>query len=97
MLIRTRAASISIVVAVFGGAALAVEKLLLAAVEKTEALEVESRLPGSPLGFDLTGAISSKVGRVRATIVLWVFYGVPFVCGGVFMIYPAMIPPPAVT
>ena len=134
MLIRTRAAGMSIVVAVFGGAALAVEKfpqhvtlflgidvhlaavvmffglmllfslfvldyfyyyrMLLAAVDKTEALESESRQPGSPLAFDLTGSISSKVSRARATIVLWVFYGVPFVCGSVFMIYLAMIPPP---
>jgi hypothetical protein len=134
MLIRTRAAGMSIVVAVFGGAALAVEKfpqhvtlffdidvhlaavvmffgllllfslfvldyfyyyrMLLAAVAKTEALEADSRRPGSPLAFDLTGAISSKVSRVRASVVLWVFYGVPFVCGGVFMFYLAMIPPP---
>jgi hypothetical protein len=134
MLIRTRAAGMSIVVAVFGGAALAVEKfpqhvtlflgldihlaavvmffgllllfslfvldyfyyyrMLLAAVEKTEALEAQSRRPGEPIAFDLTGAISHKVSRVRATIVLWVFYGVPFVCGVVFMVYLAMIPPP---
>jgi hypothetical protein len=135
MLIRTRAAGMSIVVAVFGGAALAVEKfpqhvalffgidvhlaavvmffgllllfslfvldyfyyyrMLLAAVERTEDLEAESQRPGAPIAFDLTRPISRKVTRARATIVLWVFYGVPFLCGAVFMSYLAMIPPPA--
>jgi len=132
MLIRTRTAGMSIVVAVFGGAALTVEKfpqhvelffgidvhlagvvmffgllllfslfvldyfyyyrMLIAAVERTEELEAESRRPGTPIAFDLTGPISRKVSRTRATLVLWVFYGVPFVCGAVFMIYLAMIP-----
>jgi hypothetical protein len=135
MLIRTRAAGMSIVVAVFGGAALAVEKfpqhvalflgidvhlaaivmffgllllfslfvldyfyyyrMLLAAVERAEEIEAESRRPGSPIRFDLTGPISRKVTPARATVVLWIFYGVPFLCGTVFMSYLAMIPSPA--
>jgi len=108
MLIRTRAAGMSIVVAVFGGAALAVEKfpqhvtlffgidihlaavvmffgllllfslfvldyfyyyrMLLAAVERSEKLEADSRRPGEPIAFDLTGAISGKVSRLRSTV-----------------------------
>jgi hypothetical protein len=134
MLLRTRAAGMSIVIAVFGGAALAVEqfpqhialfqgtsvhlaaivmffgllllfsifvldyfyyyRMLLAAVERTEQLEAVSRRPGEPMEFDLTGAISRRVSRARATLVLSVFYGVPFLCGSVFMMYLAMIPPP---
>jgi hypothetical protein len=32
---------------------------------------------------------------MRARLVLWVFYGVPFLCGATFMLYLARIPPPA--
>jgi ABC-type amino acid transport system permease subunit len=134
MLIRTRAAGLSIVIAVFGGAALAVEqfpqhlalfpgvsvhlaaivmffgllllfsifvldyfyyyRMLLAAVERSEQIEAESQRPGEPIAFDLTGPISRRVSRTRATLVLWVFYGAPFLCGIVFMIFLAMLPPP---
>ena len=134
MLLRTRAAGMSIVIAVFGGAALAVEKfpqhvalfhglsvhlaavvmffglllllsifvldyfyyyrMLLAAVERTEEIEAASQQSGEPIAFDLTGRVSRRVSRMRARLVLWVFYGVPFLCGAVFMMYLARIPPP---
>jgi hypothetical protein len=135
MLLRTRAAGMSIVIAVFGGAALAVERfpehvtlfrgvevhlaaivmffgllllfsifvldyfyyyrMLLAAVERTEEIEAASQREGEAISFDLTRPISRRVSRTRARLVLWVFYGVPFFCGTVFMLYLAMIPAPA--
>lgn len=127
MLLRARAAAMSIVMAVFGGSAVALERfprdlellpgvgipmaavvmffgllllfsvfvldffyyyrMLLAVVERTEQLENESRRPGEPVEFFLTSAISSRVTRTRATLVLWVFYGVPFFIGLSFMLY----------
>jgi hypothetical protein len=52
--------------------------MLLAVVERTEEMEVASRRPGEGLEFSLTGAISRRVSRRRAGVVMWLFYGVPF-------------------
>jgi hypothetical protein len=70
-------------------------RMLLATVERTEEIEAASQRPGEPIAFALTGPISRRVSRTRARLVLWVFYGVPFLCGAVFMIYLAMIPSPS--
>jgi hypothetical protein len=134
MLLRTRAAAVSIVMAVFGGAAVALEKfpqnlvllagvdihisavvmffgllllfsifvldyfyyyrMLIAVVERTEELEAASRRPDEPIEFFLTGAISGRITRRRAAAVLWVFYGVPFLIGVVFLLL-STLPVPA--
>ena len=127
MLLRTRAAAMSIVIAVFGGAAVALERfpqnlmlfpgvgvpmaaivmffgllllfsvfvldffyyyrMLIAVVERTEEVEKESRNTGTHIDLSLTGAISNRVTRTHAGLVLWVFYGVPFFIGLAFMLY----------
>lgn len=131
MLLRTRSTGMSIVLAVFGGAAVTLERfpehvmvsgmsihmaavvmffgllllfsifvldyfyyyrMLLAVVEQTEELEAASRRPGEPLEFFLTGCVSRRVSRTRAAFVMWVFYGVPFLIGTIFMVYLATIP-----
>jgi hypothetical protein len=131
MLLRTRSAGMSIVIAVFGGAAVTLERfpqqvvlsgasipmaavvmffgllllfsifvldyfyyyrMLLAVVERTEEMEAASRRPGEELEFFLTGAISRRVSRTRAGVVMWLFYGVPFLMGFVFMLYLAGLP-----
>jgi hypothetical protein len=134
MLLRTRSAGMSIVIAVFGGAAVTLERfpqdvllsgaripmaavvmffgllllfsmfvldyfyyyrMLLAVVERTEEIEAESRRPGAQIELFLTGAISGRVSRARARVVMWLFYGVPFLIGLVFMLYLAALPPQA--
>lgn len=127
MLLRTRAAAMSIVIAVFGGSAVALERfpqnltlfpgvgvpmaaivmffgllllfsvfvldffyyyrMLIAVVERTEEVENESRSTGAKIELSLTGAISNRVTRRHAALVLWVFYGVPFFIGLAFMLY----------
>ena len=133
MLLRTRSTGMSIVLAVFGGAAVTLERfpehvtlsgtsvhmaavvmffgllllfsifvldyfyyyrMLLAVVEQTEELEASSRRAGEPIAFSLTGCVSRRVSRARAAFVMWVFYGVPFAIGFVFMLYLASIPAP---
>lgn len=77
MLLRTRSTGTSIVLAV---------------VEQTEELEASSRRAGQPLELFLTGCVSRRVSRARAAFVMWVFYGVPFLIGSIFMVYLAAIP-----
>lgn len=127
MLMRTRSAGVSIVIAVFGAAAVALAQypdrlivlpgtaihcpaiviafglsllgtlfvldyfyfypMLLAVVRHGEEIEAESRSPKSPVVFDLTCRISNCMPRRRASIVLMMFYGIPFGSGLIFLGY----------
>jgi len=127
MLMRTRTAGVSIVITVFGAAAVALAqypdrliimpgttihiaavvitfgltllatlfvldyfyfyRMLIAVVQHGEEIEAESRLQKSPVVFDLTCRISACMTRRRASLVLMMFYGIPFTSGLIFLLY----------
>jgi hypothetical protein len=65
-------------------------RLLLAAVERGEALErnLSILVPGPPTpSFSLSRYLSEKVSRRHATSVLAFFYGIPFASGLIFFFY----------
>ena len=64
-------------------------RMLLAVVRHGEQMESESRSPTAPFEFGLTSCISRSISRRRASMVLFTFYGIPFVSGILFLLYIA--------
>ena len=62
-------------------------RMLLAVVRLGVELEVESRQPTSPIELEVTGCIAKAVPERLASLVILVFYGIPFVAGLVFLGY----------
>jgi hypothetical protein len=130
MLMQARSIGVSIVIAVFGAAAVGLARapdnvdrmvstiqitavvivfgllllvavfvldyfyyypMLVAAVRRTEELERASCQPNAPIEFDLSSSISAGVSVRRATVVLWVFYGIPLASGLLFLLYIATL------
>jgi hypothetical protein len=130
MLMQARSIGVSIVIAVFGAAAVGLARapdnvdrmvstlqitavvitfglllliavfvldyfyyypMLVAVVRRTEELERASRQPNSPIELDLSSYISAGISVRRATVVLWVFYGIPLASGLLFLLYIATL------
>jgi hypothetical protein len=129
MIIRARTTGVSVVMAVYGAAALSIGQypgkfinifggqfhvsaaiilfgisllvgifcmdylyyyqLLLGAVERAE--EIDKAYEGFAVGttrlFGMTTMISKKVSKLRATVCLVIFYGIPFIVGILSFIY----------
>jgi len=59
--------------------------MLLATVELAEEIERESGIAVQPIELKLTQRLSASVSRPRASLVLVVFYAVPFLIGLLFL------------
>jgi len=81
MIVQTSAIGMSVIIAVFGAAALSLARA------------IESQQAGSAVAFDLTSALSKRVSARRASIVLAFFYGVPFLSGCLFLAYVMSLRP----
>jgi len=60
-------------------------RMLLAAVEHAEEIERESGSAAQPIELRLTRRISGSVSRPMSSLVLFMFYAVPFVIGLLFI------------
>jgi hypothetical protein len=65
--------------------------MLLSVVRRTQEVERHSRGPDGAIALDLTCRVSTDIPASRATVVLFVFYGIPLVSGLVFLAYLATL------
>ncbi|HJY78067.1 MAG TPA: hypothetical protein VKE95_15630 [Burkholderiales bacterium] len=60
-------------------------RMLIATVELAEEIERESGSAMQPIELKLTQHVSASVSRRTASLVLWLFYAVPFLIGLLFL------------